>query len=62
MIEEDIKNFEKLYLNIPEAERKMIIVIIDYDKITWERAYKEIKSKTDLGSKIIYKLHILEIL
>ena len=57
-----IERFEKVYFNLPEAEKKLVIVIVDNEKITWEKANKEIKDKTELGKKIIDKLISHEII
>ena len=57
-----IERFEKVYFNVPEAEKKLIIVILDDKKITWEEAYREIKKNTPLGKAIMDKLIKQEII
>lgn len=52
----DIERFERVYFNVPEAEKKLAIAIIDDKTITWDEAYKEIKKDTALGKAIIEKL------
>ncbi|MBI3190690.1 hypothetical protein HYZ41_03220 [archaeon] len=52
----DKERFEKVYFNLPEAEKKLAIVIINEKQITWDEAYIEIKKDTELGKSIIEKL------
>ncbi|MBI4896353.1 MAG: hypothetical protein HY832_02290 [Candidatus Aenigmarchaeota archaeon] len=52
----DAERFNKVYLNLPEAERKTTIVIINGSNITWEKAFNEIRKKTSLGKTIYGKL------
>ena len=47
--ESELARFKKVYFNMPEAERKLVISIIDGRKVTWEEAYLEIKNKTHSG-------------
>ena len=53
--------FLKAYVNLPVPERSQVIVIID-KPYSWDVAYQEVLSKTDLGNKILRKLEIMEIL
>ena len=57
-----IERFRKVYDKLPFKERDLPILIIDDEKITWNRAYREIKNGTALGRKIARKLVELEIL
>ena len=59
---EHTERFKKVYANLPEAEKKITIVIIDGKNINWEQANKEITNKTELSSKIIEKLISQEII
>lgn len=54
--------FFRAYTNLPEDERSQVIVIIDGKPYTWNRAYDEIKSETELGKKILNKMKELGIL
>lgn len=62
MNDSDVQKFRSVYSNIPEAEKRLTIVIIDDKKISWEKANKEIEKKTELGERIIDKLISLEII
>ena len=57
-----LKNFIKVYNNIPEAERKFTITIINSKEISWEMAKTEIEKDTKLGKEIEEKLKKLEII
>ncbi len=50
------EKFMKAYANLITDERDEIIVVIDGKTYTWNRAYDEIKSNTQLGKKILQKL------
>ena len=52
----DIARFMKIYSFLPIEERKLTVVVIDGEPISWVRAYKEIKDKTPLGEAIFNKL------
>lgn len=49
--------FNKAYSNLPTDERDEIIVIIDGRPYTWNRTYDEINSNTELGIRILNKIH-----
>ncbi|MBL7169534.1 MAG: hypothetical protein ISS48_00770 [Candidatus Aenigmarchaeota archaeon] len=53
------EKFLKAFANLPEDERSQIIVIIENRPYSWGRAYDEIKAETELGSKILEKMHKL---
>jgi hypothetical protein len=48
--------FLKVYSFLPIEERKLTVVIIDSQPISWARAYLEIKEDTALGKRILKKL------
>ncbi len=52
---DELSFFEKFFLvysNLPLPERKMPVVVINDQPISWQMAYKEIRQKTRLGKKI----------
>ena len=51
-----LERFIKVYASLPLEERKLTIVIIDDQPISWIRAHEEIKKDTELGKKIQKKL------
>ena len=53
----DSAKFYKIYSNLPVNLRNEIIVVLpDKGPITWNVAYLEINSNTELGNKILEKL------
>ena len=56
--------FFRFYANLPLGVRHEIILDLGEDggPITWEVAYREIKTNSDLGKKILEKLIELEFL
>ena len=54
--------FLKVYANLPEDVRKEIIVIMDDKPYSWNAAYIEINSDTDLGKKMVSKLTEMELI
>ena len=54
--------FFKAYSNLPADERTQVIIVIDGKPFNWDRAYDEIKGKTDLGKMILNRMHELGIL
>ena len=54
--------FLKVYANLPETERSQVIVIIDDKPYSWNVAYIEISSDTQLGKKIVKKMESMGIL
>ena len=58
----DSSRFFKVYSSLSIDERKMTIVVIDEEPISWSMASNEIKNKTNLGKKILIELDQLEII
>lgn len=56
------EKFLKVYANLPESERSQVIVIIDDKPYSWNVAYIEISSDTQLGKKIVKKMESMGIL
>ena len=56
------EKFMKAYANLIDDERSEIIVIIDDQPYTWNRAYDEINNDTELGKKILNKLEEIGLL
>lgn len=54
--------FLKVYANLPEPEREQVIAIVDKKTYSWNVAYAEISSNTELGKKILKKIEDLGIL
>jgi len=54
--------FLKAFSNMPADERNEIIVLIDDKPYTWNRAYDEIESRTELGNRILKKLENMGII
>lgn len=46
----------KVYSFLPLEERKLTVIVIGSEPISWAKAYKEIKEKTPLGDRILKKL------
>jgi len=57
-----LERFRKVYSHLPEAERELPIVIVNDERISWEKAYKEIVGKTRLGKEIQKELERLDII
>lgn len=49
--------FFKAYANVLADEQSQPIVIIEDKPYAWNRAYDEIRANTELGKKIIQKMH-----
>jgi len=54
--------FLKIYSNLPINLRKETIIVIDKQPISWEVAFLEVKSDTELGKKILKILSNLKII
>jgi len=54
--------FLRAYANLPEPERSQVVVIIGTKTYSWDAAYSEVSAGTELGTKILKKLSILQIL
>lgn len=57
------ESFMKIYANLPVNLRNEIIAVLpDVGPITWNVAYLEISSDTELGKKILEKLSNFKII
>lgn len=57
------QKFLKIYANLPMGIRDEIIVVLDDGKtLTWNSAFVEINSDTDLSKIILKKLEITNII
>jgi len=59
---ENAEDFFKVYSGVPIDERKMVVVVINDEPISWNLAYQEIKNNTERGKKIIAVLKKLEVI
>ena len=58
-----LEKFRKVWSLLPEQERKLPIVVVNDEVITWEKAYEEIIiKKSELGKKIQKKMENLKLL
>lgn len=57
-----LERFRKVYSHLLEAERELPIVIVNDERISWERAFKEIAGKIKLGKEIQKELERLDII
>ena len=59
----DISKFLNVYANLPIGIRSEIVVIMDDEgPMTWNAAYVEIVSNTELGKKIYNKLESMGVI
>mgnify|MGYP001611203030 CR=1 FL=1 len=58
---EGAEDFFKVYSGVPIDERKMAVVVINKQPISWNLAYQEIKNDTIRGNKILKILKELRI-
>jgi hypothetical protein len=56
------ERFMRVYDNLPLSERKLPVVVINDEPISWAMCYAQIKQRTKLGKKIGEKLIKLEII
>lgn len=57
------EKFLKIYANLPLGVRQEIILVLDDNRpITWDVAFVEVNSDTDLSKIILEKLSKLEII
>lgn len=57
------EKFLKIYANLPLGVRQEIILVLDDGKtLSWNAAFVEIESKTELSEKILEKLERLGII
>ena len=45
------ERFLKVYANLPEPEKYLIIAVVDGKTYSWNAAYNEIQNDTKLGKK-----------
>lgn len=57
-----IARFNVIYANLPLEERRLAVVVVDDQPISWEMARREINHKTGLGMRILRKLEKLGII
>jgi hypothetical protein len=57
----DYSRFQKVYANLPDKLREDIVAVIDEKPYSWNAAYLEISSGTQLGKRIFVKLVDMEI-
>ncbi len=51
-----MERFMKVYSYLPLEERKLTVLVMQGEPISWARAYKEIKDKTPLGEEMLKKM------
>lgn len=56
------EDFFRVYSGLPIEERKMVVVVLDDEPISWNLAKVEIKNNTSRGKKIIEILKKLDII
>lgn len=56
------EDFFKVYSEVPLDERKLVVIVLEKEPISWSLAYKEIKNNTERGKKILKILKDLEII
>ena len=59
---EGAEDFFKVYSEVPIDARKLVVVVLDREPVSWNLAYQEIKNNTDRGEKILKILKDLEII
>ena len=62
VVNDPATSFNIIYSNLPLNERRLPIVVIENEPISWEMAYREINHKTQLGKQILEKLKELDII
>lgn len=56
------ENFLKVYANIPLNLRDEIVLVFENKPISWNVAYLEIKSNSDVSTKILSELKDLKLI
>lgn len=51
------EKFLKAYINVPDALKDEIVVVVDSKPFSWNSAYFEIKNNTRLSEKILKNLN-----
>ena len=63
MIEGIKEKFLKIYVNLPLGVRQEIVLVLDDGRpITWDVAFVEVESNTQLSAQILEKLQKLRII
>ncbi len=57
-----LDRFTKVYSSLPLEERKLPVVVVSSEPISWNMAYAEIKANTELGLQIVEKMVVLKII
>lgn len=56
------ERFSTIYANLPLGVRKEIVLVLDGQPISWEVAFTEVSSGTELSERILEKLEHLGII
>lgn len=59
---EGAEDFFRVYSEVPLDERKLVVIVLEREPISWNLAYQEIKNNTERGKKILKILKDLEII
>jgi hypothetical protein len=57
-----LDRFIKVYANLPLEERKLTVMVIDNEPITWQMAKAAMEEDSELGKKIAKRLIELRII
>ena len=57
-----LDRFMTVYSSLPLEERKLPVVVVSSEPISWNMAYAEIKANTELGLQIAEKMVVLKII
>lgn len=57
-----LSRFTEVYFSLPLKERKLAIIVVDDNPISWKLAYNEIRNRTGLGTTILQRLTQLDII
>jgi hypothetical protein len=58
----DISRFIKVYAELPPRLKEQIVVVIDDAPMTWNAAYRELRSESKLSKRILEKLIEMEVI
>lgn len=47
-----LERFRKVWAQLPETERKLPIVIVRGEPVSWEKTFEEILKKSEVGEEI----------
>lgn len=56
------ERFSTIYVNLPLGVRKEVVLVLDDQPISWEVAFAEVSSGTELSERILEKLEHLAII